>query len=615
MRIKLCIVAGIALTAIGAIACGGSDKPPTGIDPPVVPPTLTPGSAQTFDGTLNAAMEVAPSVVVRNQNNAPVVGAWVRFTATAGRLQNDSSQTDANGRASAGTWTIDTVAGTQTVTARTGTGAGAASVVAMTARIAPGPLARIISATPATSAVVGTTLTTPASVQAVDRYGNGVSGVFVQFAMWSGDGTLTGTQQTTGDNGIASVGSWRLGTKIGTQSIRADDHRTGLTTLVQVNALAAPASQFVIVSGNAQTGQANKRLCTSPAIAVRDQYGNGVGLVPVVFTPSANSGTVTNASVTSAANTGYAAVGSWMLSAEPSQTLTVSSPSVPGVTATITATVGPARGYSVCVRYVDDVAPRVRQAVAAGVERWQRVIVAHTQTTQLTEPANRCFVGAPALNEMVEDLLMFVQVTQLDGPGNAVARAGTCTVHAPSALAQMGVLQLDSADIQLQLGQGTLDNMVLHEIGHVLGFGTLWFARDLLQDGATDNPFFNGALARAEFARVFPGYAGTAVPVENVGDMNTRNTHWRRSVFNNELMQGFSSATMPLSRITIGAMGDIGYSVDLNAADPFVAPTAAASSTRAVIHNDVADLEIWSVDRNGRRTVVRSKANPFGRRQ
>ncbi|MGV3710856.1 MAG: leishmanolysin-related zinc metalloendopeptidase [Gemmatimonas sp.] len=617
MRINPRIVLATIAAAVCAQACGGSDKPPTGVEPVVVPPTLTPGSAQTFDGVLNSTLDVAPSVVVRNQYDAPVVGVWVKWSATAGKLQNDSSQTDANGRASAGAWMIDTIAGLQTVTARTGTGAGAASVVAMTARIAPGPLARIIPATTGTSAVVGTTITTPVSVRAVDRYGNGVSGVFLQFAMWSGEGTISGTQQTTDANGVATVGSWKLGTKVGTQSIRADDHRTGFTTLVQVTALPAPASQLVILDGNAQTGQANKRICTSPAIAVRDQYGNGVGMVPIVFTPSPNSGTVTNASVTSAANTGYAAVGSWTLSSEASQTLTVSSPSVPGVTATITATVGPAPGYSVCVRYVGDVTPRVREAVTSAVTRWQRVIVGHTQTTQLTENANRCFDGAPALNEMVEDLLVFVQVTALDGPGNSVARAGACTIHVPSSLAQMGVLQLDSADIQLQLGQGTLDNMVRHEFGHVLGFGTLWFARGLLSDATTDNPFFNGASARAEFTRLFPGFVGPAVPVENTGvDIVTRNTHWRRSVFNTELMQGFSSANMPLSSVTIGAMGDLGYSVDLGAADPYVFPGAAISFNSRVehLHNDIADLEIWGVDPRGRRTLVRSRLKPFGAR-
>jgi hypothetical protein len=35
---------------------------------------------------------------------------------------------------------------------------------------------------------------------------------------------------------------------------------------------------------------------------------------------------------------------------------------------------------------------------------------------------------------------------------------------------------------------------------------------------------------------------------------------------------------MPISRITAAAMADMGYDVDMTAADPFVAPTAVAES-------------------------------------
>ena len=82
------------------------------------------------------------------------------------------------------------------------------------------------------------------------------------------------------------------GPQVGHAVHTCDDHRTGATTLVHATALPAPANQFVIIDGNAQTGQADKRLCTSPVIAVRDQFGNGIGQIPIVFTPGAGSGTV-----------------------------------------------------------------------------------------------------------------------------------------------------------------------------------------------------------------------------------------------------------------------------------------------------------------------------------
>lgn len=605
-------LARLALLLV-CVACGKDSKPIIGIDPPVVlPPTLTAGSAQEFPGALNTVLDESPIVVVRDGYGTPLADVWVKWTASSGKIENDSSRTDANGRANAGRWTLGTVSGLQTVTARFGT----VSVVAIKANVAPGPFVALVNVSPTITGVVGSDVATLPSVKAVDSFGNPVPGIFVFFSTYIGGGSITGAQQTTNSLGIATVGSWKLGTKTGTQAIRVDDSRTGANVVFQAIAQPATATQLVVIDGDAQTGRANQRLCTSPIISVRDQFGNGIGQVPIVFTPGAGSGTVTNGSAVSTAGTGYASVGAWTLSANPTQTLVVTSSSVPGVSLTLTATVTAGGAYSVCVRYVGDAGtPRQRQAVASAVQRWQRVIVGHVQTSPLTENANRCFQGAPAINETVEDLLVFVLISTIDGPGNVVARAGPCTVHMPSGLTQLGKLELDSADLEILLGQGTLDNMVAHEFGHVLGFGTLWTTRNLLSGSGTVDPIFTGASARAQFAQLFSAYAGPIVPVENTGDANTRDSHWRRSVFNNELMQGISLPVMPLSRVTVGSLGDIGYTVDLNNAEPFRFGATLQSSLQRSTHlvDDVATNEIWGVESNGRRSLIRSPLKPLSR--
>lgn len=606
----------LALLALTVTACGGSGDPIVGGEkPPVeVPPTLVPGSAQTFDAAINTALDVFPAIVVKDQSGNGIPSVWVKWTASSGKVDLDSSITDGNGRANAGKWTLGTVSGIQTVTAL----ARGVSATAMTAKVAPGPMVGLQAVTTTISAVAGTSVTTLPAVKAVDSFGNGVPQVQVQFAVWSGQGTITGASQTTNENGIATVGSWKLGPKAGVQQVRADDPRTGSTTMVNATALPAPATQLVVIDGNAQTGQANKRLCTSPIIAVRDEFGNGVGGVPIVFTPGTGSGTVSESSVTSSAVNGYATIGAWTLATNTTQTLVVSSPNVPGVSVTLTATVAPAQAYTVCARYIGEAGtPRQRQAVASAIARWQRVIVGHTQTTPLVEPAGRCFPGAPAINETIEDLLVFVQITQLDGPGSQVARAGPCTVHVPSSLPQSGVLQLDSADLDLLLGQGTLDNMVAHEFGHVLGFGTLWFAKSLLGAVTPDDPIFTGASARAQFRALFSSYPGTPVPVENVGDFGTRDSHWRRSVFNNELMQGFSAQVMPMSAVTVGSLGDLGFAVDLTKAEPFVFPGALRSVAPLgnELIDDVLDADVYGSDKTGRRTLFRARRNPLARQR
>jgi hypothetical protein len=61
--------------------------------------------------------------------------------------------------------------------------------------------------------------------------------------------------------------------------------------------------------------------------------------------------------------------------------------------------------------------------------------------------------------------------------------------------------------------------------------------------------------------------------VENTGGPGTRDSHWRETVHNAELMTGWiegGGVANPLSEITIASMADMGYLVDMTAADPYV---------------------------------------------
>jgi hypothetical protein len=79
-----------------------------------------------------------------------------------------------------------------------------------------------------------------------------------------------------------------------------------------------------------------------------------------------------------------------------------------------------------------------------------------------------------------------------------------------------------------------------------------------------------------EFGKM-KGKPPTAVPVENTGGAGTRDSHFRESVFRNELMTGFvGTSGNPLSRMTAASLGDMGYVVDLSAAEAFTLPNLLA---------------------------------------
>ncbi|MEO7363195.1 MAG: leishmanolysin-related zinc metalloendopeptidase, partial [Gemmatimonadaceae bacterium] len=471
-------------------------------------------------------------------------------------------------------------------------------------------------------------LSTPPSIRAADQYGNPVANVAILFAVSTGAGSITGPQQTTNASGIATVGSWKLGTLAGTQTLRADATVNGSFTTVTANATSAAAFELVVIDPGAGTGSTGKRLCTSPVIAIRDVYGNGVGQIPVNFVPASGSGSVDgNGSVLTATNNGYASVSSWTLGATGTQTIVATTTALPGKQATFTATLVPAPGYSICARFIGDGGtPRQRQAISSAVAKWQRAIVGHVGSLRLRESAGRCVDGIPAIDEDVEDLLLFVQLAPIDGPKNIIGQAAPCNAYLPVGLTLMGFLQLDVADLDLMLSEGTLDNVVLHEIGHILGIGTLWnFRRTLLvgpvSGGGTD-PYFAGATARDQFALLLSTYTGTPVPVENcIGitgcGVGTRDSHWRKSVFNTELMQGYSNRNMPMSRVTVGSLADLGYTVNLDAADPFSLAQALRDGASAPVGremmNDIVDTAIWGIEKNGARTLIRPARNPLKR--
>jgi hypothetical protein len=138
-----------------------------------------------------------------------------------------------------------------------------------------------------------------------------------------------------------------------------------------------------------------------------------------------------------------------------------------------------------------------------------------------------------------------------------------------SLLPAMGAMRFDQADVAAMQQSGEFGDVILHEMAHVFGLGTIWQARGLLTGASGSDPRFIGLAARQGYVAV-GGPAGSTVPVEAGGGAGTALAHWRESVFRTELMTGFiGGPPNPLSRVTIGSLQDLGYVVDYGTADPF----------------------------------------------
>lgn len=245
-------------------------------------------------------------------------------------------------------------------------------------------------------------------------------------------------------------------------------------------------------------------------------------------------------------------------------------------TASINAGVAAAETFDIDLQFVGTFTPVRTAAFQAAAARWSQVIHAGLPNLSLSYPAAGCGADAPAFNGVIDDLTIVAAVVPIDGPSNVLASAGPCYFRTASGLALAGSMSFDVADIDALEASGDLVDVVTHEMAHVLGFGTLGGWSSNLAGPGTPGVSFTGVRARGAWQEL--GGSG-AVPVENNGVPGTTDSHWRESTFGAELMTGYTSnGPDPLSRLTIAALGDFGYSVDLAAADAYSLPGPAVRS-------------------------------------
>jgi hypothetical protein len=146
-------------------------------------------------------------------------------------------------------------------------------------------LARIISPLPPQispsagnnqTAPAGTAVATPPAVFVQDAYGNPAGGVTVTFAVASGGGSITGATATTNAAGIATVGSWTLGTVAGSDTLTATAPGfSGSPLTITASAVPGPSTQLVF---GTQPSDVVPGQFISPAVTVlvEDRFGNVV---------------------------------------------------------------------------------------------------------------------------------------------------------------------------------------------------------------------------------------------------------------------------------------------------------------------------------------------------
>jgi len=220
----------------------------------------------------------------------------------------------------------------------------------------------------------------------------------------------------------------------------------------------------------------------------------------------------------------------------------------------------PSNPYTIDVRFIGGLTVSQQLIFQAAADRWSEVITGDLESFEVE-------------GEIIDDLLILAEGTTIDGPNGILGQAGPTHLRPDSRIPIKGIMNFDSADLQSLEDEGELLDVIIHEMGHVIGIGTIWSELGLIESSGTNNPLFIGLAAMKEYGALTGTINLVKVPVANTGGAGTREGHWREATFDTELMTGFDDpGRNALSRLTVASLQDLGYQVNIDAADNYSLP-------------------------------------------
>lgn len=165
--------------------------------------------------------------------------------------------------------------------------------------------------------------------------------------------------------------------------------------------------------------------------------------------------------------------------------------------------------------------------------------------------------GRNRTTETIDDITITASLINIDGSGGVLGRAGPTSVRTDTSLPATAIMEFDLADADAFDAIGLFDDIVLHEMGHALGFGTIWDRLGLILDDNT----FGGAFASAEALLEF---GSEDILIETDGGQGTAFGHWDDETYTNELMTGFISNPNYYSYTSAASYADLGYELAPN---------------------------------------------------
>ena len=208
-------------------------------------------------------------------------------------------------------------------------------------------------------------------------------------------------------------------------------------------------------------------------------------------------------------------------------------------------------GFNVKVRFAGDWTDKLKEAFADAADKISSII-----TRDLPDVSYN--------GRTIDDIRITAELATIDGKYGIVGQAGPTNVRWGSYLPFLGEMTFDKADAGRMLSEGTWEDVIFHEMMHVIGFGTMWDHMGLVESYSGDLRFTGTKATQAynsEFASIAAGDSRShlGVPVETDGGAGTAGGHWDEDTFGREVMTGWVNGSNYVADITVAALRDMGY--------------------------------------------------------
>lgn len=203
-------------------------------------------------------------------------------------------------------------------------------------------------------------------------------------------------------------------------------------------------------------------------------------------------------------------------------------------------------------------------------ETWESIVVSNGMYYTNTGALNTDYTATGSYPSVIDGVYIASYAKDIDGKGGVLGAAGPVYVFRSSGLRRplTGLMYFDVDDLEWMEEEGLLEGVIAHEMGHVLGIGTLWQTNNLVN--YPDGNLYLGSNVLREWVAQGCRVVDSGAPIVELDfGSGTAGSHFDEACFDEELMTGFADEGMILSNLTIGTLADMGYEVDYSVAEEF----------------------------------------------